>query len=493
MNNPELLAHVRKVNKIVLSMLLAVILISIVLKLLIKLPIPILSTIIQLLAAVLATILIIVKKTRVKNSEDLAMYILVINFTVYALFSFIASPSLAVAILALMVSYSIAVLYPKKSLIAVNGGISLIALVIIQYIFKPLFDSQSFITILSLLIFINVCFFYLTKWGTLLIFSVNQKETETKKLFWELEKTMDLIKLNTSDLNTDITKGNDNLEVVHQISNSIALAIEQITKGVVDQTESITQVSLMMNEAGRKISEIADFSNQLKDVSAKAIHVVSEGSQKMDRMDRQMDIINKAVTKSYSTVQELNSYMDEIYDFLTGISQIADQTNLLALNAAIEAARAGESGKGFAVVAEEVKKLAEQSANTVQQINHLIHQIKDRTKHVLDEVSRGHVATKEGETVVKQVTQNFEMVHGSFEDVGIYISGVISKIGKMTELFAEINLGTDSIASISEEHSSSTQELMATIEESKENITDIYNLMQNIKSSSENLHRIVQE
>ncbi len=116
----------------------------------------------------------------------------------------------------------------------------------------------------------------------------------------------------------------------------------------------------------KRFSEINSFAIHLADTSLNASQIVFEGTEKINHMEKQIAIINTAVSDSLTTVQELDSSMDDINSFLSGINQIAEQTNLLALNAAIEAARTGESGKGFAVVAEEVRKLAEQSANTVK-------------------------------------------------------------------------------------------------------------------------------
>lgn len=204
-----------------------------------------------------------------------------------------------------------------------------------------------------------------------------------------------------------------------------------------------------------------------------------------------MKIINQAVSKSYETVYELNESMDEINNFLLGITQIAEQTNLLALNATIEAARAGEAGKGFAVVAEEVRKLAEQSAGTVSQINKIINQIQDKTKSVLNEVSMGQKATQDGEAAVNTVNKNFELIQVSFKEIGKYIDDDIKRIENIADLVSHISKEVESIASISENQASSTEELLATFEEHNSNIEQIYSLMQGIKNSSDSLQSII--
>lgn len=419
------------------------------------------------------------------------MHVLSLTFAVGIVIEFINSPSKDISLLLLILSSSLTTLYLNKLLIIINGVFLFVSLAIIELVIKHVFN-QNDIPSVFLIIFIVTSLLFITKWGNDLILSASKKEKQANTLLSELKKVMDVIKANTSSLNNDINKCDDNLGIVHEISNSMATAVQEITKGIVSQTESVTQISLMIKDADKKIIEIADFSNQLETVSKKASLVVSEGSDKISIMDNQMNIINQASTKSYTTVQELNKSMDEINNFLNGITRIAEQTNLLALNAAIEAARAGESGKGFAVVAEEVKKLAEQSAGTAKQIGQIIHQIKDRTKNVLDEVNKGFIATQEGETIVRQVSQNFEMVQESFRSIDSYISGEISRIKNMAGLFSHINAETESIAIISEEHSASTEELMATTEEHNANVEIIYNLMQSLKESSNHLQSIAE-
>ncbi len=392
-------------------------------------------------------------------------------------------------LITVIIGMCLAALYLDVRILLLDGILSICTLVGMQI--AKNFSDKNFTGDLTVILIIGVILFFLTKWGRELILAANEKESRTETLLSELEKTMNAVNSGTSVLSSDISKCNDNLGAVHEISGSMAAAIQEITKGVVGQTESVMHISSMMKEVDKKISEITDFTNHMEGVSTKASNVVLEASEKIGRMDKQMNNINIAVTKSHTTVQELNSNMDQINNFLSGITQIAEQTNLLALNAAIEAARAGESGRGFAVVADEVRQLAEQSASIVGEINQVINEIKNKTKNVLDEVNKGNIASQEGEEVVKQVNQNFEMVQTSFEDIGSCISDEINKIKNIAELFSQISTESESIASIAEEHSASTEELMATTQEHNANIENIYNLMRNIKDSSDNLQKSI--
>jgi methyl-accepting chemotaxis protein len=444
------------------------------------------SSIIALLVTIVSAFVALY--LRQKKMDTAATYVLVASALAQVI------PLLPVAegsaFLLAMLPISIAALYFNKRLYIVVG-IIINAAVIIYQLGTPNFDLAANLFSDIFQIIITIVIFFLAKEGGKLILNANQKEAQAKELLDELHKTMDAIRTNTSALNVDISKGNEQLEVVREISSSITSATQEITTGIVDQSKSVTQINQAIKEADQKISELTAFSDQLDTVSTNASGVVDEGSEKINTMDKQMAIINQSVTKSLETVNELNENMDEVNNFLSGITQIAEQTNMLALNAAIEAARAGESGKGFAVVAEEVRNLAVQSANTVAQINQIIQQIKDKTKNVLNEVSRGQIATQDGEKVVKAVNQNFEMIQVSFKDIGRYISDEISRIGNIANLFSHIHVEVESIASISEVQASSTEELLATLEEHNSSIENMYNLMHGIKSSSDNLQGVI--
>ncbi len=481
MQQNSLSNHVRKVNKILNWVFFALGFIMVIASISTR---TIASNITPLLITIVSAFLTFI--LRHKNKDTAASYLLVAS----AVMQVIPSMSGSYAFMVVMLPISITALYFNKWLFIMVGSIINTALIITQLVLSDSSIATNMFTTVILML-ITIILFFLTKEGGKLIQNAIESEAQTKKLLDELQNTMNIVKTSTSGLNSDISKATENLEIVHEISSSITVATKEITTGIVGQSSSVTQISQMIKDADNKIYELTEFSNQLVNVSANASQVVTEGSEKINSMDKQMKIINQAVTKSFETVQELNENMDEINNFLSGITQIAEQTNLLALNAAIEAARAGESGKGFAVVAEEVRKLAEQSANTVRQIYQIINQIKEKTKNVIDEVSRGQIATQDGENVVKVVNQNFEMIQVAFKDIDRYISDEISRIGNVANLFSSINVEVESIASISEEQAASTEELLSTLEEQNLNINNMYDLIQGIKTSSDNLQGIV--
>ncbi len=480
MQEKILFQHVRKINRILNRVLFVFGAVMIIAHIITRNSNNIVPLWIMMIATFLSLFLMYSKK------DVAASYVMVIS----ALMLVIPSMTGKFAFILVMIPISISALYLNKRIFLIMGSITNVSMIITQLIISNSDIQSASFSMVNLLLVTSILFF-LTKEGEKLIQRGIQNESQTRILLEELQNNIDVIKTNTSVLNTDISQGNENLGIIHEINNSITQATQDITMGIVDQNKSVTQINQMIKDADKKVAELTDFSNQLASVSGHASDEVKEGSEKINTMDKQMGIINQAVTKSLETVQELNENIDDINNFLSAITEIAEQTNLLALNAAIEAARAGESGKGFTVVAQEVRKLADQSAFTVKQIIKIIHQIKDKTKNVLEEVDKGRIATQDGEVVVHTVNQSFDMIQKSFKDIDRYIADEISRIGNIAELFSHINQEIESITSVSNVQATSTQELVATLEEHNGYIEGMYKLMQDIKDSSNKLQVII--
>ena len=423
-----------------------------------------------------------------KVHEKIIMYVLL--FLLYAfIFTLIMELPYSVTIF-IMLGLCFTTTYFRKWLVLIYGIFMSGVLVVLQNM-KAIYSFIDFCLQLACILFCTICLFLLTKWGVNLIRIATEKEEQANSLLFDLQQAMDTIKPNTAMLNNDIAACNTNLQNVQEASNGIIATVQEITKGVIGQAESTSEINSMMSDAEEKISEVLKYSKKLAEVSNITSNVVTEGSEKIINMDKQMNLINSSATESLSTVEELESNMDEIITFLSCITQIAEQTNLLALNAAIEAARAGETGKGFSVVADEVRKLAEQTSSTVKQIDQVMTKVKMKTLKVVDHAKDVNVATNEGAMLITDVTEGFKKIQLSFKDIDSNIANELKMMENASSIFSQIHNETESIASISEKQSSATEEMLETLEEQSASINLIYSSMQEIKHSSENLQAII--
>jgi methyl-accepting chemotaxis protein len=435
-----------------------------------------------LLELILATILILRKKHPLAGTSALILGILTLTVP------YIGTYYTGMLIMAVLCGVS---LYLNKALLYSIGSLYSIAYFIIYFADNKTLNKEFF-TNMSYIGLTVIALYFVCKRSADLIQLAYEKETQAKKLLNSLDTMVTVIHENTSSLNTEINHCNRDIEALRDISKTMSVSINEVTDGVVDQAESIGQISDMMNEADEKMSEIASLSKGLADTSGNTSLVVSQSAENINRMGLQMDIINAAVSESLETVGELNKSMQEINSFLSAISQISNQTNLLALNASIEAARAGEAGTGFSVVAQEVKKLAEQSSETVKHIDEIIKDIQRKTELVFQKAYNGSTAVKEGEFITKQVLDSYQNIKSAFESIDKYIDDELKMTGHVSTIFTRIRQQTGNISDISLKHSASTEEMVAITEEQNSIIGIIYEAVRSINNSSVKLQELIE-
>ena len=388
----------------------------------------------------------------------------------------------------LILPLCIATLYLDDKLYIAAGILTDILLIISIVINLNKAEVLADFIILNIIL---VILFFATKAGKTLINTASEEESKARQSIEELNQTMLIIDTNTLTLNEEINSSYQNLESIKEISNSMLTTVNEVVVGVTNQAGSIDDVYNMINTADETAEVTQQTSKQLGEISDNAGTVVASGSQKMKQMNNHMNIISKAVTESVQTVNELQGNINDINQFLSEIEDIAQQTNLLALNASIEASRAGDAGRGFTVVAEEVRKLSEQSSDMVTKINVNMNQVNQRAQLVLEKVNNGSQAVQTGETIVNEVDQSFDSIRASFDNINEYIDKVLNMMDKTTEIFGSIRKEAEGMASISEEHSAATEEMLATMEEQNNRINSIYTLMEGITKTSNELRGVV--
>ncbi|MGD6961281.1 methyl-accepting chemotaxis protein [Fictibacillus phosphorivorans] len=266
-----------------------------------------------------------------------------------------------------------------------------------------------------------------------------------------------------------LASAEQNSEATQQIAGSI----QEMASGSDHQVKNVGESSLVISEMSAGIQQIASSAQTVSTTSQDSLQMAYEGNQSMDNMVKQMETIDQSLQQTGRAIQSLGARSLEIDQIVEVITNISSQTNLLALNAAIEAARAGEHGRGFAVVADEVRKLAEQSATSANQISQLIHSIQVDTNDAVQSMELGNkelvlgisLAQSSGESFrrilssIEEVSQQVSEISAASEQVAVGTEQVVKSIDFVSELAVSSASGAQNVSAATEEQLASMEEI----------------------------------
>ena len=290
-----------------------------------------------------------------------------------------------------------------------------------------------------------------------------------------------------SSINEESKKLKEESDNSDEVSKSMYEASQAQSEAMQNLNNTVDQLAIAVNEIAENattlamvVSDTRDNSNLANESMKEAVEISKKGRKDMEQLAVAMEDIKNSNNELVSSINDVGKASEEITKIVGLIAEIAEETNLLSLNASIEAARAGETGKGFAVVATEIGKLAQNSAQSAENISRLI----DDVRAAIDAV------VTQAETSARNIEKNSELINTAVETFGTIYENIETSNEKLDLMIKDVQKVDDvatNVAAISEEQAASTDEILETSRQMVEQAKGITRSSQDVADNSHEL------
>jgi len=248
---------------------------------------------------------------------------------------------------------------------------------------------------------------------------------------------------------------------VGDMAHRLAGSAQHIADNVNHESDAVSGMAAAIEELSVSTTHISDQGNDAKRIASSSRSSAEQGGQVVSKTVAGLLTTAGEIEAASGEVSRLGVDASRISEVVKVIKEIAEQTNLLALNAAIEAARAGEQGRGFAVVADEVRKLAERTANATNEINQMSAKIGEVANHALSSMDKVVATTRQGVSDAESAQTSIVAIQQSFSQVANVIDEISGSLSEQTAAAQDLAQNTERVSSMSEENASAAQGLLS--------------------------------
>ncbi len=278
-----------------------------------------------------------------------------------------------------------------------------------------------------------------------------------------------------------------NSGILLEETKSITSSIAEIEQGIVTQAQDAENCLTRMDDLSKKIGVVSDNAGKIANVADTTKQIVSNGLETIQELKDKAKATTKVTAEVISNIQDLEEASQSIAKIIGAINDIADETSLLSLNASIEAARAGDAGRGFAVVADSIRKLAEQSLNSVNEIKGIVGKIQKQTVDTVE-------VAKQAEVIVNSQEDALKNTIDVFKDIDKHVSGLADNLSEISSGIDDMDIAKrdtlsaiESISAVSEETASSVTAVNEAATKQLEAVKKLNNESEELINHSEDL------
>lgn len=314
--------------------------------------------------------------------------------------------------------------------------------------------------------------------------SVTETMNHIRKLVQKVNDVSNLV----TESSLGVNEASKNLSAS---SREISRAIDDIGKGIGMQAQDSQDCLQQMDELSQRIENINESITEMGNVARGSKDMIGSSIFTMKELMKQSEATDEITKYVVSSVTELEAKSKMISGFIQAINEIADQTNLLSLNASIEAARAGDAGRGFAVVAEEIRKLAEKSMESANDIKKMVQEITGQTKETVTVVKKAEEIVGRQDSIVNATINSFNNMNSGLELLIQNLAAIGQSMENMEGARESTLNAIEGISAVSEETLAASDTIDETINGQEQTINSLDKASGKLQDNAQELNAAI--
>ncbi len=311
-----------------------------------------------------------------------------------------------------------------------------------------------------------------------------------------LESLQDMIRdlkdntMRLTDASSTLQQGTkENARAVQEVT----ISIQRVAAGSERQVSQTEDISSVMRQTIAGLEQVADAASEVAGLADETRSMAADGEHRIKQSVSEVQSVADAFSTIRGSVSELAQRSNEVLSITSYISETSSQTNLLALNAAIEAARAGEHGLGFSVVASEIRKLADQSSRSTEEISRIIMAMTSGIRGIVELVESSSGSVDHGVSSLDEAGAAFESIVERIGMLSAQVSEVATNVEQMSAGSKTVGDSVLEITRVTEEMAALTEEVSAMSEEQSASMVEMEGTSVRLKEMADSLSEIVEK